>query len=120
MPLIAWLVAVMGSALAGLVAVKTTEVMPPVFVIAVVCVALGFATPRFAWLSALLVGSGVFASYAVAGLIGYHPKAPPEPNIYASLIAILPAIFFAYVGAGARWLTSGGPRAQQGFFGLWR
>jgi hypothetical protein len=109
MPLIAWLVALMGSALAGLVAVRTAEVQPAVLVIAVVCIGLGYGFPRFAWLSAILVGSGVFLAYFAARLIGFHPKAPPEPTIYASLIALAPALLFAYLGAATRWFASNGP-----------
>lgn len=106
MPLIAFVVAFLGSALAGIVAVRTVEVQPAVLVIAIVCTALGFATPKYAWLWAIMVGLGVFGGYLVAGLVGVHVKAPPEPNIYASLIALAPAFLFAYLGAGLRWITA--------------
>ena len=110
MPIIAWLVALMGSALAGIVSLRTNEVQPAVFVIAVVCMILGFATPKFAWLWAIIVGIGVFASYVIAGIVHYPVKYPPEPNIYASLIALAPAFVAAYIGAGARWIAAPGIR----------
>lgn len=109
-----FLVAILGSALAGLVSVKTTEVQPAVLVITVVCMALGFALPRIAWLWAMIVGLGVFAGYVVCNLIHYTVKAPPEPNIYASLIALVPALITAYIGAGARWLSNPGVLNTQG------
>src|SRR5947209_312851 len=88
-------VAFLGSALAGIVAVRTPEVQPAVLVIAIVCTALGFATPRYAWLWAVMVGLGVFGGYFVAGLAGVHVKDPPmmggHENIYGSLIALVPA-----------------------------
>jgi len=108
MPLIAWLVAFMGSILAGIVSIRTSEVQPAVLVIAVVCMILGFATPKFAWLWAIIVGLGVFAAYVFAAMIHYPVKSPPEPNIYASLIALAPAFVAAYIGAGARWLAAPG------------
>ena len=61
---------------------------------------------------AIVVGVGVFLGYVAAGMIGYVPKAPPEPNIYASLVALIPAFVTAYIGAGARWIAApgiGGP-----------
>ena len=112
MPLIALVVALMGSALAGLIAVRTTEVQPAVLVIAIVCTTLGFATPRLAWLWAIVVGLGVFGGYFFAGLAGVPVKAPPEPNIYGSLVALVPAIVFSYVGAGGRWLAGPGVGQQ--------
>ena len=105
---IALLVALMGSALAGLVAVRTTEVQPAVLVIVVVCMTLGFAFPRLAWLWAVIVGVGVFTAYAVTSLAHVVLKAPPEPNIYASLIALVPAFISAYIGAAARWIAAPG------------
>ncbi len=105
---IALLVALLGSALAGLVAVRTTEVQPSVLVIAVVCMTLGFAVPRLAWLWSAIVGLGVFAAYAAAAAIHYPVKAPPEPNVYGSLIALLPAFITAYIGAAARWIANPG------------
>ncbi|MEA2554158.1 MAG: hypothetical protein QOJ65_2334, partial [Fimbriimonadaceae bacterium] len=59
---------------------------------------------------ALIVGLGVFCGYVVAGLICFHVKAPPEPNIYASLIALVPAFIAAYIGAGAKWIAVPGIR----------
>jgi hypothetical protein len=115
MPIIAWLVAFMGSALAGIVAVRTSEVQPAVLVIAVVCMILGFATPKYAWLWALIVGLGVFVGYLVARWIGYHPASPAmianRENIFGSLIALAPAFIAAYVGAGARWIAAPGMRS---------
>lgn len=112
MPLIALVVAFLGSALTGIVAVRTVEVQPAVLVIAIVCTTLGFAIPRFAWLWAIVVGLGVFCGYVVAGLAGVHVKAAPmlagHESIYGSLIALAPAFIFAYVGAAARWIAAPG------------
>ncbi len=112
MPLIAFVVAFLGSALAGIVAVRATEVQPAVLVIAIVCTALGFATPKFAWLWAIMVGLGVFGGYVLAGLVGIHVKAPPmiegHENVYGSLIALAPAFVFSCIGAAARWIAAPG------------
>lgn len=102
---IALVVALLGAALTGVVSVRTDEVQPAVLVIALVCFGLGFAAPRLAWLWALVVGLGVFGGYFFAGLAGIHVKAPPEPNLFATLIALIPAFLFAYLGAGARNLS---------------
>jgi hypothetical protein len=99
-------VALLSSALCGLVSVRSAEVQPAVIVIGVTCFILGFALPNLAWLWALIVGLGVFLGYLVAGLVHYAVKAPPDPNIYGSLIAFVPAFIAAYLGAAARWIAA--------------
>lgn len=106
---IAFVVALLGSILTGLVSIRTDEVQPAVLVIAVICMGLGFAVPRLAWLWAIIVGLGVIAGYAFAGLTGIHVKAPPEPHLWATLIALIPAFLFAYLGAGARLISGTNP-----------
>lgn len=65
--------------------------------------ALGFAAPRQAWLSALLLGS----TLAVSGLlVPAHQPVHGGPGTLFVLIA--PAMAGAYLGAGAAWLRRRG------------
>ena len=105
---IPFIVAAIGAFLAGYVAVHTTEVQPAVLVIALICMALGFASPKLAWLWALTVGGGVFLGYLVCEVAGIPIASPPQPSIYGSLVALIPAFITAYIGASARWLAGPG------------
>ena len=96
---IALALAILASILTGWVSLNTNEVQPAVIVIGVSCFLLGVAVPRLALLWAAIVGLGVFGGYALAGLLGIAVKAPPEPNIWASLIALVPALVASLLGA---------------------
>lgn len=75
---------------------------------------LGFLQPRYAWLWALAVGSGVPAAGLIGLWIGHVPPCHPgltcpPPSLGGALqgfIALLPASCGAYAGAGLRWLTA--------------
>ena len=108
--------AALGAILAGLVAIRATEVQPAVLVIALFCMPLGFVRPRFAWLSAIIVGGGVFLAYWICQLAHIPVVGEPEmsghPSIFGSLIAIAPALVTAYVGAVTRWIAGPGISAK--------
>jgi hypothetical protein len=61
--------------------------------------ALGFAAPRFAWLSGLAMGSAIAVSALVAPTTATHPG-----NAATLFVLVLPALAGAYLGAGANWL----------------
>lgn len=100
-----WLLSLIGSLVAGLVAVNTTEVQPAVVVISLFCSGLGYAFPKSWWGHGLIVGVGVFLGYWVARLVHYSVAAPPDPSIAGALVALIPALVFAALGAGARSLV---------------
>lgn len=78
---------------------------PPVLTVLVFTFLLGFIDPKRAWLWAAILGGSVPLSYALAPIFGYPVPYPPDPNIFASFIAFVPAFIGAYAGALGRWLT---------------
>lgn len=72
---------------------------------------LGFAAPRWAWLSALLVGSALAVSGLVTALLdpAAHLPEPGGPAGAATLfVLVVPALAGAYLGAGAARLLRRG------------
>ncbi len=90
----------------GYVNIHSDEVQAPVLSILVFTFLLGCLDPRRAWLWALILGGAVPLSYALAPIFGYSVPYPPDPNIFASFIAFIPAFLGAYAGVLARWLIS--------------
>jgi hypothetical protein len=73
----------------------------------VVAAGMGFVRPRAAWRWGLILGVSPFVGYAVAQAVGYMPRhGMPEPNIFASLLAVPFAVVGAYAGALARYALS--------------
>jgi hypothetical protein len=70
--------------------------------------ALGFAVPRLAWLSGLVIGAALAATNAVYMATGHTWSADSEPGGWAGaalmLVLVVPALIAAYLGAGAHWL----------------
>jgi hypothetical protein len=64
----------------------------------------GFYRPRQAWLFAALLWLVIPVSGIYADAMNYHPgQVKPEP-IFTTVIALIPTLIGAYVGAGASWL----------------
>ncbi len=91
-------------ATAGAVDLTQSEVQPTVLLIVVSTCLLGFVRPRLAWAWALVIGSSILAAHLIASLAGYRPRYPVQPNVFATLIALVPALIGAYFGAAARWI----------------
>jgi hypothetical protein len=86
----------------GYVNIHANEVQAPVLTILVLTFLLGCLDPRRAWLWAICLGGAVPLSYALAPIFGYLVPYPPDPNIFASFIALIPAFIGAYAGVLAR------------------
>lgn len=73
--------------------------------------ALGFAAPRWAWLTGLVLGAAIALAeltYVTLGPAPAHPMSPAGVTGAATLLVlIVPAMVTAYLGAGARWLVRG-------------
>lgn len=85
----------------GALDLQVSEVQSTVLVILVFTFVMGAASPRFAWLWALVIGGGVFAASAIT-------QQGPSNHLYETLLALLPAFLGAYLGVGARALLSAG------------
>ncbi|MBO0871749.1 MAG: hypothetical protein J2P15_24620 [Micromonosporaceae bacterium] len=70
--------------------------------------ALGFASPRWAWLAALVVGSAIAVSgLATAALDPASPRLAHIGGVGGAaglFVLVVPALAGAYAGAGLRWL----------------
>jgi len=62
----------------------------------------GFARPRRAWRWGIIAALGIPATYLIGRALGHRPVYWPQPNICATLIAIIPALIGAYAGVLAR------------------
>ena len=60
---------------------------------------------RIAHRTVIPPGGTVPLSYALAPIFRYPVPYPPEPNILASFIALIPAFIGAYAGVLVRWLA---------------
>jgi hypothetical protein len=63
-----------------------------------------FWRPRWAWLFVLVLWLAIPLSSVVADANNYTAGLHPHP-LYETLIALIPAVIGAVIGAGARWTT---------------
>lgn len=59
---------------------------------------LGFTQPAKAWRWALLLGLCMPGAYLIGLSQGYKPKSWPQPNVYATVMALIPAFIGVYSG----------------------
>lgn len=83
---------------AGWIDFQTTEIQATLLVVLIGSAALGFIQPRGAWRWAILIALGLPLAYSLFPLFGLLPKEQPNPGVYATLIALLPALVGAYGG----------------------
>ena len=91
--------------------VGTSDDAPQVVLAALLAVAagLGWAVPRRAWLSALVIGSALAATAMIQVALGAPATSVPKPGGIAGaanlFVLLIPAAAGAYLGRGARrWL----------------
>lgn len=65
---------------------------------------LGLIQPAGAWRWALVLGTGVFLFHVFEVVAGYKPRYPAEPNIFVTLIVLMPAFIGVYGGVLVRWM----------------
>jgi hypothetical protein len=77
-------------------------------VLLVAAAVLGWAAPRLAWLSGVVIGSAVAGTSLLALTFGgFHPADPPTfGGAVLMLVLIVPATVAAYAGAMAHRATS--------------
>jgi hypothetical protein len=100
--------AVAAGSFAGYVDFHNDEPQPAVLVILVAGGLLGLLAPRGAWLWAIIIALGIPAAYLIGGAIGATPRAPVEPNIFGSLLALIPAFLATYAGVLVRRVIATG------------
>ncbi len=81
-----------------------TEVQGTVLLILISTFVLGLIQSKGAWLVALFIGSSILLFNLIASGFGLQPLEPIEPNVFATLIALIPAFIGAYAGAGGAYI----------------
>jgi hypothetical protein len=94
----------------GWVDINAREVQPTVALLLLFTALLAFARPYRPWRWALLMGASIPLAYVLAPLLGIAPRAQPEPNIAATLLALIPAMLGAYGGKALRSVGAPGRR----------
>jgi hypothetical protein len=101
-PLFILLSSIAAGLISGWIAWGGNEVQPAVFFVFGFATVLGFLNPKLMPVSAVLVGSEVPAFYFLSAALGYPTRFVPEPNTWASFVAVIPALVGGTLGAGIR------------------
>ena len=96
---------IFGGIIIALFDMGQTEVQPTVLMILVFTGVAGFLKSDLAYLWALIIGISIFLVNLLAVYSGHTFTHPVEPNIYATLIALIPAFVGAYTGVFLKWLN---------------
>lgn len=94
-----------GGIIIALFDMDQTEVQPAVLMILIFSGVASFLRPKLAYLWASILGSSIFIVNLVLLSSGYKPTHKVEPNVFAALIALIPAFIGAYAGVLLQWLN---------------
>ncbi len=100
--------AFVGGLFAGWIDFNATEVQPTVLLLVVLGAAFGFVRPRRAWRWAIILGVCIPLGSLIFSALGYKPAELPQPGVYASLIALIPAFIGTYGGVLIRKIVTSG------------
>jgi len=92
--------------LAGWVDSHNDEPQAAVLVLLVLGGLLGLTRPRLPWLCAVIAALGIPAVYLVRRAMDMHVVSWPQPNLFATLLALIPSFIGIYSGLGARKVYS--------------
>ncbi len=87
-----------GGLYAGWIDFNNSEVQSTVLLLVLFGAVLGFAQPRRAWRWAIILGLCIPLSFLFFSALGYKSADLPQPGVYASLIALIPAFIGTYGG----------------------
>ncbi len=96
----------------GFFNVGTGNTLVTAVLLAAAAFLLAVLRPAFAWMSATLVGLGVPAAYLWATIAGAVIDYPPQPNLAATLLALLPAVAGALVALALRRVLLGASESR--------
>ena len=87
----------------GRVELRADEVQGPLLLVLTGAFGLGLLRPRLAWLWGLVLGGAIFGAHVLARPLHWSEPFPPEPNVWATLPALVFGWVGAYAGAAGRW-----------------
>ncbi|HEX7939156.1 MAG TPA: hypothetical protein VF483_09215 [Gemmatimonadaceae bacterium] len=88
--------------LAFYVDLRNDEVQAAALVLVVGSGIIGVAWPKWSWAAGVTSGACIFGGYGLFHVVGIATPQPAQPNLYGALIAIVPAVIGALLGAGLR------------------
>ncbi len=94
--------------MAGWVDFLNDEPQAAVLLLVVLGGLLGLTRPGMPWLCAIIAALSIPAFYLTASALDFRPVSWPQPNLFATLIALIPAFIGVYGGLGVRkayWLA---------------
>jgi hypothetical protein len=99
-------VAIVLGIVAGIVDFRNDEVQATVLLVFLGSFVMGYVDSKKAWLYAIIIGGGVFVIDGSLPLFGFVSRSVAQPNIFATLIAVIPAMIGAYTGVLIKYLFS--------------
>ncbi|HZY44594.1 MAG TPA: hypothetical protein VFF70_07585 [Anaerolineae bacterium] len=97
--------AIVVAVIIGWIDFHATEPQPAAFLLIIFGAIFGFLRPRSAWRWAIILGLSLFVTELIFPLFGLQPIDPPQPNVFATLFALIPAFIGTYAGVVARKIT---------------
>lgn len=101
--LLPFALALFAGAVSGYLAWASNEMLPVIGSLLIFGFAFGVWKVRVGWICSIVVALGVPAFYLISEALGLPSRWPPQPNISATFIALIPAVLGAAVGSGFRW-----------------
>ncbi len=101
---VAAIVCLVGSIIVGSIDLVATAVQVPVALLLLFGGVLGIITGGWAWAWGLVLGCSVFCAHVLAAACGYKAPYQVQPNIYATFLAVIPAMLGSLCGAGLGWV----------------
>lgn len=95
------------SLLCGIIDLNQRKVQIPALFVLLTSAIGGSANTKYFWLSALIIGGGIFLSHLIALFIGCNPPYQVEPNIFSTFLALIPAFIGGTIGFGVNKIIFG-------------
>lgn len=104
--LVCWLTALTLGVMIALLDQRATEPQPAALMLILAAFALTLWRPHGSWGRAMVLGAGLPVLGLVTAWLRPHAPGLPEPNAFAGVIALIPALLGAAAGRTLRWMIA--------------